>query len=117
MPGRMRGRNRWPACASRSATAIVSSIVPYVIPCNIPRIIRCDISSCLSVVYREQPNVSLRMSVAPGREIRLLCCCCIINILNGFRLKLQRFVQLITVQSAFRLSFCNQAVDHFDCWV
>ncbi|KHJ47046.1 hypothetical protein D918_02592, partial [Trichuris suis] len=115
MPGRMHSKNRSTSCARGFATTIISSIIAYVFPCDISRIIRCFISSCLSVVYREQPNVSLRMSVAPGREIRLLCCCCIINILNGFRLKLQRFVQLITVQSAFRLSFCNQVVDHFDC--
>ncbi|KFD53635.1 hypothetical protein M513_05551, partial [Trichuris suis] len=48
MPGRMHSKNRSTSCARGFATTIISSIIAYVFPCDISRIIRCFISSCLS---------------------------------------------------------------------
>ncbi|KFD53623.1 hypothetical protein M513_05539 [Trichuris suis] len=90
MPGPVHSRNPWTTCGSSFATTIVSSIVPHVLPCNISRIIRCFISCCLLIVCSDQHKVSLRMSTTSRTESSLLCRCSIINMLNGFQLKLQR---------------------------
>ncbi|KFD53627.1 hypothetical protein M513_05543 [Trichuris suis] len=97
----------WPTCASGFATSVISSIIPYVFPRDISRVIRCVIPWSLLIVWNEQPEASVRISVTTETEICLLCRSCIINRLTIFRSKLQRFIQQINMQSLLKYYSCS----------